>query len=83
MEAVIHVVGGEQMRVIGRRIWTEPAVAIGLLTSILLAVVALVTGTSWDTSTIVGIAAPFLSSLGIRQFVSPVSQSPRVPPDLP
>ena len=60
------------MRVIGKRIWTEPAVAIGLLTSILLAVIAVVTGANWDTSTIVGIAAPFLSSLGIRQLVTPV-----------
>jgi len=77
------------MSVIGKRIWTEPAVAIGLLTSILLAVLALITGTSWDTSTIVGIAAPFLSSLGIRQFVSPtvsgstMPNAPPTPPDLP
>jgi len=79
VEAVIHVASGEQMRVIGRRIWTEPAVAIGLLTSILLTVVALVTGTSWDTSTIAGIAAPFLSSLGIRQFVSPTDSKAQSP----
>jgi len=59
------------MKVIAKRIWTEPAVAIGLLTSTVLLILAIITN-SFDASSIAGIVAPFLSSLGIRQLVSPV-----------
>jgi hypothetical protein len=57
------------MKVIINKIWTEPAVAIGLLVSIILAIIAIIDGSDWDVQTILGIAAPFASSLGIRQTV--------------
>lgn len=61
------------MKVIANQVWNEPAVAIGLLATILLLILALVTSAEWDASTIAGIAAPFVSSLGIRQAVSPAA----------
>lgn len=61
------------MKVIAQRIWREPAVAVGLLTSVLLVVLALVDGTDWDTQTVLGVVAPFASALGIRQLVSPAA----------
>jgi hypothetical protein len=66
------------MKVIAQRLWTEPAAAIGLLTSLLLLALALVSGADWDASVIAGIAAPFVSALGIRQTVSPAA-GPRTP----
>jgi hypothetical protein len=59
------------MSVIAIRAWREPAVFIGLLASVALAIIALATGDHWDTATIAGVAAPLLSALGIRQFVTP------------
>jgi hypothetical protein len=59
------------MRVIARTVWQEPAAAIGLLTSVALIALAVLSGASWDASTIAGILAPLLSGLGIRQLVSP------------
>jgi len=61
------------MKVIAHQIWNEPAVAIGLLATVLLLILALVSNADWDASTIAGIAAPFVSSLGIRQAVSPAA----------
>jgi hypothetical protein len=66
------------MKVIAERIWSEPAVAIGLLVSALLAVLAVLDDAAWDAQTIIGIVAPFASSLGIRQAVSPAA-GPREP----
>jgi hypothetical protein len=59
------------MKVIARRLWQEPAAAIGLLTSLALVALALASSASWSASTIAGILAPLLSGLGIRQLVSP------------
>jgi len=71
------------MKVIAERVWAEPAVAIGLLTTIALAVVAVVASEPWNASTILGIAAPFFSALGIRQLVSPVVGEHEAPPGEP
>ena len=62
------------MKVIGQRIWNEPAAAIGLLTSIVLAVIALVSSADWDAQTIIGIVAPFASAIGIRSLVTPTAK---------
>lgn len=59
------------MKVIAQRVYREPAVFIGLLTSIALLVIKLLTGDSWDAATIAGIAAPLVSALGIRAVVTP------------
>jgi hypothetical protein len=62
------------MQAIARRVWREPAVFIGLIVTIVLLVLAIVSGARWDYDTIIAIAAPLASSLGIRQVVSPVAQ---------
>ena len=59
------------MRGLAQRIWREPAVAIGFLTTVILAVVAVISGTDLDAGTVIGLLAPLVSSLGIRQFVTP------------
>ena len=59
------------MSAIAQRIWREPAAAIGFLTTVALAIVALLSGTDWTAGTIIGITAPLVSALGIRQFVTP------------
>jgi hypothetical protein len=61
------------MRVVILRVWKEPAVFVGLLVSLALLVLALVSDTPLDANAVIGIAAPFLSSLGIRQFVTPAA----------
>ena len=61
------------MKVIMKQIWNEPAAAIGLLTSALLAVLAIADGADWDAQTIIGVIAPLASALGIRQLVSPAA----------
>lgn len=63
------------MSVVFERIWREPAVFIGLLTTIVLLVVAILTGASWDASVILGILGPLLAALGIRPLVTPVSNA--------
>jgi len=59
------------MKAIGQRIWTEPAVCIGLVVTLGLLIWNLLGDTDWSIETIVGILAPFASSLGIRQLVAP------------
>jgi hypothetical protein len=71
------------MKVIVQRIWTEPAVAIGLGASIILAILAVATGADWDASTIAGIAAPFISALGIRETVKPALGKPPLQGETP
>ena len=55
------------------RVWYEPAVFIGFLTSLIMVIVTWTSG-DWDTPTIIGIIAPLASSLGIREFVTPVAK---------
>jgi len=68
------------MREIITRAYREPAVAIGLLTSIALAVITVATGDPFDTAAIAGIAAPLLASLGIRELVTPATPPPHSEP---
>jgi membrane protein implicated in regulation of membrane protease activity len=62
------------MKEIAKRVWNEPAVAIGLLVSIALLVGALLTDSDFDWEAIVAIVAPLLSSLGIRPLVKPTAK---------
>lgn len=59
-----------------KRVWREPAVFLGLLTSAALAVITIATGDPWDTAAIVAVIAPLASALGIRQLVTPVTGEP-------
>jgi hypothetical protein len=59
---------------LGKRIWYEPAAAIGLLASIILLVINLVGDNDWNVEHIIAIVAPLASALGIRQLVTPVGK---------
>jgi hypothetical protein len=58
------------MSEIARRIWTEPAVAVGLLASLALLALTLISGDT-DTVNWIEVAAPLLAALGIRPLVTP------------
>ena len=62
------------MKVIAQKVWNEPAVFIGLVTTLALLVLAFATTADWTAQTIAGIIAPVASSLGIRQLVTPTSK---------
>jgi len=65
-----------------KRIWNEPAVAIGLIASLILALLQFLGDDTWDANTIIAIAAPFVSALGIRQTVKPaLGPAPGAAPD--
>lgn len=61
------------MKAIAKRVWEEPAVAIGLLTSIALVILNLV-GDDTDTINWIEVAAPLLAALGIRPLVTPTQK---------
>lgn len=62
------------MKALAQRFWNEPAVAIGLLASILLAVLNWLGDNSWGADDLISVLAPLLSSLGIRQLVTPTKE---------
>lgn len=70
------------MKEIARRVWNEPAVAIGLIVSLALLVGAILTDAAWDWETILVILSPLLTALGIRPFVKPTAkqEDPPLPP---
>jgi uncharacterized membrane protein len=64
------------MKQIAVRVWKEPAVFIGLLTTVALVVITVATGGDWDAAVIVAVIAPLVEALGIRQFVKPTYGEP-------
>lgn len=62
------------MKEIAKRIWNEPAVAIGLFTTLVLLVINLVGDNEWGFEAIIAVLAPLLSALGIRQTVIPAAK---------
>lgn len=62
------------MKEIGRRVWNEPAVAIGLLVTIVLLVINIIADSDWGWETIVFILSPLLTSLGVRPLVKPMAK---------
>lgn len=60
------------MSEIAKRIWREPAVFIGFITSAAMALVIVLSGDPWDVAAIVGVIAPLASALGIRELVTPI-----------
>jgi outer membrane biosynthesis protein TonB len=62
------------MKTIAQRVWREPAVCIGLLTSVILLVLQLIGDNKFTADTIIAIVAPFASALGIRQLVTPTAK---------
>lgn len=63
------------MKEIGKRIWNEPAVALGALVTVALLVAGLLADTEWDALTISAVAAPLVTSLGIRPLVTPAAKA--------
>jgi membrane protein implicated in regulation of membrane protease activity len=68
------------MKPLMQKIWLEPAAFIGFLTSLALAVGALLAGSDWSWETVVAVIAPLASSLGIRQLVVPMEKATRPDP---
>jgi hypothetical protein len=62
------------VKTIVKQVWTEPAVAIGLLASLILLVLQFIGDNEFTADTIISIAAPFVTSLGIRQAVTPIGK---------
>lgn len=62
------------MKEIGKRVWYEPAVAVGLLISVALVIINLLGDTTWDVQTILFVLSPLLTALGIRPFVKPTAK---------
>lgn len=58
-----------------QRAWHEPAVLIGLLTSIALTAITITTGDPWDAAAIAAVIAPLAAALGTRPLVTPVTNS--------
>lgn len=56
------------MKVIAQRIWNEPAVAIGLLTTVILVLINVIGDSDWGIESLIFMMAPFASALGIRQL---------------
>lgn len=72
------------MKVLAQRIWNEPAVCIGLLTSLVLLALNFATGDDWSADAIIAILAPIISALGIRQVVySPNTVEELTAPETP
>lgn len=72
------------MKVIAQRIWNEPAVCIGVITSLALLVINLIGENDWNFEAILAIIAPLASALGIRQAVySPATVEKLTEPEPP
>lgn len=63
------------MKAILHKLWEEPAAFLGLLASLLLVLLNVLGGETWTAETIVEVAAPFLTGLGIRQLVVPTPKA--------
>jgi hypothetical protein len=59
------------VKALATRFWNEPAVAIGLLATVLLAVLNWLGDNTWSADDLIAIVAPLLSGLGIRPLVTP------------
>lgn len=59
------------MKVIAQKVWSEPAVFIGLVVTLGLLAGALIAHQPIDAGVVIGILAPLGSALGIRQLVTP------------
>lgn len=62
------------MKVIGQKLWNEPAACIGLLVTLALLVLNLIGDDEWTAQTIIEVLAPLAASLGIRQAVIPMAK---------
>lgn len=63
------------MRQIIELCWNEPAVAIGVLASVALAVLKMVNGGDLTADDLLAILAPLGTAAGVRPLVTPVRQS--------
>jgi hypothetical protein len=63
------------MRQIMQLFWNEPAVAIGVLASVALAVLKIVNGGALTADDVVAILAPLGTAAGVRPLVTPARES--------
>jgi hypothetical protein len=63
------------MRQIVKLFWNEPAVAIGVLASVALAVLKIVNGGDLAADDVLAILAPLGTAAGVRPLVSPARDS--------
>jgi hypothetical protein len=59
------------MSEIAHRVLREPAVFFGLITSIALAAITIISGDPWDLAAIAAVILPLAEALGIRSLVHP------------
>jgi hypothetical protein len=57
------------------KLWLEPAAFIGLVVTLGLLVLNILGDTDWSVETIIEIAAPLITGLGIRQLVVPTPKA--------
>lgn len=63
------------MKVIGQKVWAEPACAVGLLVTLLLLAGAILSDhVDWSAEHIIAILAPLVTALGIRPLVKPTHE---------
>ena len=67
------------MKPLAQQVWREPAAAIGLLTTLALLVINLIGTPDCSAQGLIAIFAPFASSLGIRQLVTPAQTKDEEP----
>jgi hypothetical protein len=65
------------MRQLVKLFWDEPAVAIGVLASVALAVLKIVNGGALTADDVLAVLAPLGTAAGVRPFVSPARDSGR------
>jgi hypothetical protein len=65
---------------IASRFWREPAVVLGLVASIALAVTTIATGDPWDAAAITAVIVPLAEALGVRRLVTPVAHKGEAAP---
>jgi C4-dicarboxylate transporter len=58
------------------RAYHEPAIFLGLLASVVMALITIISGDGWDITAIASVIAPLAAALGIREVVTPVLGEP-------
>jgi hypothetical protein len=63
------------MRQIAKLFWTEPAVALGVLASVAIAVLKFANGGALTADDVIAILAPLGTAAGVRPLVTPARES--------
>jgi hypothetical protein len=66
---------GDHVKVVGQKLWNEPAAFLGLLVTLGLLVLNILGDSDWSLEQCINIAAPFATGIGIRQLVTPTTKA--------